>query len=292
MLKQQLYERYLPGYSESKSNEEKQRLWQQAAPETIYQLNSELQKLHGEGADFLSLSDPMRAQLGVSIWPDLLAMDIAFWREHQHWLMHNDIPPTSFKRVNDSSLNCKIPQNYINQYNGEHLRLYYQSQLVYGRLYSALHYILNHVKSAIDTWIEERYPYQLPSELYFPSDDEQPTRSQITYRRSDNFNYQSLKRYFNQHYSSWLGEQYLNWMLELNQQLNRQTAATYIVEYCDAHGSPCVDFICKNESTLRMIRPDHFVEDMLQMASSTHYLEHEVQLVALDIEKRCRAEGW
>ncbi|MDW2406326.1 hypothetical protein R7042_29485, partial [Vibrio sp. 1262-1] len=87
-------------------------------------------------------------------------------------------------------------------------------------------------------------------------------------------------------------EQYLNWMFELNTQLSHQTAATYIIEYEDELGIPRVDFICKNENTLRMIRPAHFVEDMRQMVSSTDYLDHQVQQVALRIERQCRAKGW
>lgn len=78
MLEERLYERYLPGYLESNSEEEKQRLWQQADPNTIYQLNSELQKLHGEGNDLISFSDSNRSHLPITAWPDMLSADIAF----------------------------------------------------------------------------------------------------------------------------------------------------------------------------------------------------------------------
>ncbi|HCH1881360.1 TPA: hypothetical protein NKR12_005472, partial [Vibrio parahaemolyticus] len=165
MLEERLYERYLPGYLESNSEEEKQRLWQQADPNTIYQLNSELQKLHGEGNNLISFSDPHRSHLPITAWPDMLSADIAFWRKHQHWLLQSNEPVTPTNE-DDLSVNYKIPLNYINQYNGEHLRLFYGSRLVYARLFSALHYILNHVKSVIEDWSHDRYPYQLPIELY------------------------------------------------------------------------------------------------------------------------------
>ncbi|EGQ8159777.1 hypothetical protein GUA36_14830 [Vibrio parahaemolyticus] len=291
MLEERLYEHYLPGYLESNSEEEKQRLWQQADPNTIYQLNSDLQKLHGEGNDLISFSDPHRSHLPITAWPDMLSADIAFWRKHQHWLLQSNDPVTPTNE-DDLSVNYKIPLNYINQYNGEHLRLFYGSRLVYARLFSALHYILNHVKSVIEDWSHDRYPYQLPIELYIPTTSEPQSAVRSTYHHFNSANYQSLKNYFQQHYSSWIEEQYLNWMFELNTQLNHQTAATYIVEYEDEFGIPRVDFICKNENTLRMIRPAHFVEDMRQMVSSTDYLDHQVQQVALRIERQCRAKGW
>ena len=285
-LEERLYDYYLPGYSLAHSESERQRLWEQACPETIYQLNAELQLLRGEGADKLSFTRPQRKMpTALRQWSNLLTLDIAHWHQQQPWsvsphLIHSE-PSSAHSRPFSptSRMMSAVPPHYINLYDGEPIRLFYHSYFVYGQLYSALHYILQHAKQALEAWVATRYPYDLLKDLH-------PEQFDSLH------DHDALKTYFHHQYAEWFAEQYLNAMFTLNEHLNLQTAATYIIEYTDQNGCPCVDFICKNNTALSMVRPSHFVEDMQQMANSAQYLDFEVQQLAAEIEKHCREQGW
>ncbi|KHT64173.1 hypothetical protein RJ45_07795 [Photobacterium gaetbulicola] len=294
MCEEQLYERYLPGYMNTNCEQERNRIWEQASAETIYQLSAELQRLRGSGADLISFVHPERSDGPVSAWPDLLSMDIVYWRKHRHWLMEpqNESETSQNSRLGTIGHN-QVPENYINQYIGDDIRLFYNSCFVYGRLYSALHYILALAKRQLDRWAHSLYPYQLKMAPHHSANRTGPSVLNTPLPGGDALgSHASVKAYFHQQYTNWISEQYIEWMIVLNAQLNRQTAATYIHQYTDPNGVPCVDFICKNENTLRMIRPNHFVEDIQQMANSSGFLDHELQQIVARIEKQCRSLGW
>lgn len=296
MSEEQIYERYLPGYSKSMSFSEIQSLMEQVSVDVQYKINAELQQIHGEGDDRLSFENLFRSQNDPLQWPNLLALDVAYW-SRQPWHVANtqlSSEQSSFEigTTKDSEHAHDVPSDYLNLYCGERVRLFYRDRFVYGRLFSALHYVLIHAKLFADHWGQQRYPYQLPMETFIKTSREHGDTSSLTQKLINRKAYQSLREYFNQHYISWVSEHYLDWMIELNTSLNHQTAATYIIEYQNADGLPWVDFICKNEATLRNIRPSHFVEDIDHMRSSETYLEHEVQKMAAQIVDHCRTQGW
>lgn len=281
MSEEQLYQRYLPGYSDAKTDDERQRLWQLASPKTRYLIDCERQQMYGEGSDLISFHDTQRSQLVPTSWPNLLSLDIAHW-QHKHWSPQYQVIQNSHSVLSKTS-----PPNYINQFGGEQIRLFYRSRFVYARLYSALHYILIHAKLMSDQWSQERHPYHLPLELYQPPESIQSSPSMVTEN-----GYQSLRNHFLQSYSDWADDQYFNWLRSFNDELNHQTPAAYIIEYQDKDGMPWIDFICKNENALAIVRPEHFVEDIEQIATSNQFLEHQVQKLAAQIEKSCREQGW
>ncbi|SEF84191.1 hypothetical protein [Vibrio hangzhouensis] len=288
MLEHEVYERYLSGYSSTLTEQEIQALLQKASASEKYQIDRALQPHYGKGADHLSINNPHRANLDFFSWPDLLSIDVAFWQQ-QHWLFSS--PAYAHRLHHNTGLHYSVPDHYVNLYCGETIQLIYHSQFVYARLFSALHYILIHAKLLADHWSLERFPHHLPTELYHPHEvinDKSFDPNKVV----NNQSYQALKQHFLEHYTSWVDEQYLNWIQPLDTTLNKQTAAAYIIEYQDADGLPWVDFICKNNNALQIVRPDHFVEDIENIAASHHYLEHEVQQIAAQFEKHYQSQDW
>nr|WP_086938216.1 hypothetical protein [Thaumasiovibrio occultus] len=296
MSQEQLYQRYLPAMLQAKHEAEKQQLWQRAGPEVRYYIDSEVQKRCGEGADKLTMNS--HATLQPITWPDLLTMDVAYWQQRQ-WrpqqqpaASREQLSPLTSSSTSTSTstsqsrLLASVPPDYINLYVGEPIRLFYHSRLVYGHLYSALHYIVLHAEHMVQRWSQAHFPYQWPHEFYAaPTERVPPTVS-----LSDGHDW--IKPYFLAHCEQWLQTQHFDWLLELNQALNQQTAAAYVIEYQDDKGFPWVDFVCKNEDALRLVRPDHFAEDIDHIAASPDYLSHHVQQFAAQLEKQCRDVGW
>ena len=60
---------------------------------------------------------------------------------------------------------------------------------------------------------------------------------------------------------------------ELNDYLNSQTPATYIIYGIDYDGAQTVDLICKNDQTLSLIRPATFMDDFLPKTQNPAYLD-------------------
>ncbi|GAM64018.1 hypothetical protein JCM19232_3294 [Vibrio ishigakensis] len=168
------------------------------------------------------------------------------------------------------------------------MQLFYDSRFVYARIYTAAHYVLMHAKLLADHWSKERFPHHLPTELYTPPTSERSFSTSLINLDG----YQSLRKHFLQDFSDWSESQHFNWLVELNEEMNKQTAAAYIIEYEDDDGIPWVDFVCKNESALNLVRPAHFVEDIRRITTDNHYIEHQALKLASKIEDECRHKGW
>ncbi|WP_261836649.1 hypothetical protein [Vibrio ishigakensis] len=286
MSEQQLYDRYLPGYTDAHSEDERQRLWFLASPQARYKIHRGLQQRHCEGDDCIRFRDQERAELGPVAWPDLLSLDVALWKSRQ-WnpdffgLESSETPITK----QSVSANNK-PDSYINSYSGERMQLFYESRFVYARIYSAAHYVLMHAKLLAEQWSQERFRHHLPIELYTPSTNERSFTTSLV-----NINgYQSLRKHFLQDFSDWSESQQFNWLIKLNDELNKQTAAAYIIEYEDDDGIPWIDFVCKNDSALNLIRPAHFVEDIQRIAADSTFIEHQALKLASRIEDECKGK--
>lgn len=285
MSEHQLYDRYLPGYTDAHSEDERQRLWFQASAQARYKIHRGLQQQYCEGDDCIRFRNHDRAELGPVDWPDLLSLDVALWKARQ-W---NPSPSRQEEPISKQTVSTQTtPANYINSYDGERMQLFYDSRFVYARIFTAAHYVLMHAKLLSDHWSNERFPHHLPTELYTPPTSERSFSSSLINLDG----YQSLRKHFLQDFSDWSESQHFNWLIELNEEMNKQTAAAYIIEYEDDDGIPWVDFVCKNESALNLVRPAHFIEDIRRIASDNHYIEHQALKLASRIEDECRHKGW
>lgn len=260
------------------------------APESTYRSHAEYQLRCGEGSDLLSLTEPKRAATSLAQWPDLLSFDIAYWNDQQAEIIrlgHNHAPIVL--QQHRPGFIASLPEGYLNQFRGEWIRLYYHNRFVYGNLYSAQHYIMFKALVAVAAWLNSRYPHQLQRDSQLLAHDR---CSNEAFHRESHFGYESIKNYFISHCSDWISAHYFDLSCELNTQLNQQTPATFIIEYLNSHGLPCVDFVCKNQTALRMVRPANFVEDMQSMVTDAQYLQFKIQQMAAKIAREIRSVGW
>lgn len=259
-------------------------------PYALYLSHAAQQLESGEGDDLISLTDPRRTASSFVHWPDLLSFDIAYWNDQQAPIMQLGRNQSQFTaQQNNPSYIPTPPDAYINKFRGEWIRLYYHDHFVYGNLYSALHYIINRALVAVKTWLDRRFPFQLQRDSQQLPHNADENRA---YHKENHFSDELVKSYFLSHYSDWINAHLFELTVELNHHLNHQTPATYVIEYENAKGLPCVDFVCKNQHALRLIRPAHFVEDMQHMIGDVRYLESKVQELAAKIENEIHALGW
>lgn len=259
-------------------------------PGSLYLLHAEQQLECGEGKDLISLNEPRRKAKSLVRWPDLLSLDIAYWNDQQAPIMQlgRDHRQITANQSNPKYIST-IPDSYINEFRGEWIRLLYNGHFVYGNLYSALHYIIKWALAAVKTWLDRRFPFQLQRDSQLLPYN---VGNNLAYHQENHFSNELVKTYLTSHYCDWINTHLFDLTIELNHHLNHQTPATYIIEYVNAKGLPCVDFVCKNQDALRLIRPSHFVEDMQSMICDTRYLEHKAQELAAKIENEIRELGW
>ncbi|MBY5944388.1 hypothetical protein [Photobacterium rosenbergii] len=259
-------------------------------PYALYLSHAALQLERGEGKDLITLQEPRRKANTLARWPDLLSFDIAYWSDQQSQIFQlgreTCSPPIQQHTPGSKPI---IPGGYINELRGEWIRLFYNGRLVYGNLYSALHYIINWAQVAVETWLNRRFPFQLQRDSQLLPHS---AAGHQAYHKENFYNDQLVKTYLANHYHDWLNEHLFDFTFELNQYLDQQTPATYVIEYKNAKGLPCIDFVCKNQHAMRLVRPAHFVEDIQNMICDSRYLEHKAQELAARIENEIRALGW
>ncbi|MGL6313865.1 hypothetical protein [Vibrio sp. WXL103] len=265
----------------------------QQEPQLIYQAHAASQLELGEGRDRITLNEPRRPQTSILEWPNLLTLDIAYWNRQLHEinkLGQSDVAIGG--QDSEHGLNITAPDGYLNQLRGEWIRLFYYQRFVYGNLYSALHYIMYKALVEVAAWLHARYPFQFLSRHQLLPHDGAKLASESALHQEGQFSYESLKAYFISHYSEWINAHYFELIEELNTHLNQQTPATYVIEYLNSQGLPCVDFVCKNQQAMRLVRTEYFVEDMLSMKCDSQYLDFKIQQLAAKIENEIRSLGW
>ena len=260
-------------------------------PSSTYEMHANTQLECGEGSDLISLHEPRRTGQAIGQWPDLLSFDIAYWIALRKEL--NAITRSSnnddYEHLYDPRFIQGVPNEYQNQLRGEWIRLYYNNRFAYGNLYSAAHFVMFKALLQVTAWQNSRFPFQLQQDSHFLPHD---AHGYEALHRESYFNYESIKAYFGSHCSDWLSEHYLDFFTDLNDQLNQQTPATFVLEYLNSKGLPCVDFICKNEQSMRMVRPAHFVEDIQHMKGDPNYLDFKAQQLAAKIANEIRSMGF
>ncbi|MDW6002323.1 hypothetical protein [Vibrio mangrovi] len=263
-----ILEHYMPGFTHL-SEEEADQYWFEASPQTVYQTNMALQKLRGKGKNFLSMFEASRAD--ICDFPDLLCYDIPYWEYQKHCIESWDNPdPEKTNRLrilmNIPCFHREIPAGYSCTFNDEWIRLFMNGQMVYGSLYSASHYILSKIEEAVNSWIEQCYPHQVQMDVHLDRSDDNCI--QVSFDSNHIFNYQQThkaKKECRRLYSA-LSE-------KLEQELNRQIPATYLIEFIDSDGSPQADFVFKNNQTLSLVCPVRFLEDFTRLTQSNHQLD-------------------
>lgn len=258
-----------------------------------YQSHAASQIELGEGQDRITLNEPRRPQTSIVEWPNLLTFDIAYWNRQLHEInkLGRRDGVIGFE-ASKYALNMTAPNCYVNQLRGEWIRLFYRQRFVYGNLYSALHYIMYKAFVEVAAWLHARYPFQFLSSHQLLPHNGATLAGERALHQEGQFSYESLKAYFISHYSEWINAHYFELIDELNIHLNQQTPATYVIEYLNSHGLPCVDFVCKNQQAMRLVRAEYFVEDMLSMRCDSQYLDFKIQQLAAKIENEIRLLGW
>lgn len=278
-----IYKIHLDKYLSARSTLEREQLLGQLTDCERYQVESKLQRYIGVGEDFFSFESAKRQK--DPIYDNLLNQDIPLWQREC-----SPFSTPSYTKAHLKNINLKVPAEYTNQYMGEPIKLYYQSSLVYGHLYSAVHYILHAVMQNVKAWGDAKYCHAINNEL-----------NDIHARRKHNLismstvntdDYSQLKAYFQNHYSEWFSLHYMDWFLEVNEKLNHQTPSTFVREFRDSQNLPHVEFICKNQGSLRMVRPHHFVQDVTKMLSPIQYLDYEIDKLTGKVVKQCLKKGW
>ncbi|MDG3085292.1 hypothetical protein P7F88_03905 [Vibrio hannami] len=271
--KEAILERYLPGITRLPEEEADTR-WRDASADITYKINSELQRLRGKGKDYLSVNELSRAERNICDYPDLLSYDVPHWRFQQYCIQSwENRDEAEEKRLTDAmevpAFVRKAPEGYISEYKGEWIRLFVDKRFVYGNLYSAVHYIFDKVEEIVEQWIEQRYPYETQANSYL-NQQEKPCPD--TYRVEFTHNHpENHERAF----AARAEFRKLYWKLlpELNAQLNRQAPATYRMDSTDYDGSPMTDFVCRNTSTLSLIRPKTFLDDFMALTRNPEELD-------------------
>ncbi|WP_162674549.1 hypothetical protein [Vibrio variabilis] len=136
------------------------------------------------------------------------------------WHRQHDQNTRAADNCQSVSAETFIPEEYISQLKGDWIRLFYRDQLVYGHLYSALHYIMRGALFDVARWVESRFPYQLQRDCHLL-----PHNSTLDpkYYLQAHFGHESVRPYFTAHCSDWLSHHYPDFMLDLHQQLEQQT---------------------------------------------------------------------
>ncbi|MDE1317822.1 hypothetical protein L9X50_07350 [Vibrio aestuarianus] len=249
-----IIETYLPGYTQADETT-RQMLWDEASADTLYQLNAEIQLRRGKGADKLSMCEWGREEQEIGLYGDLLSYDIEFWHKQQRAIDNQYNPDEHEQNPQGLRVMSTTPHDYLSLYRGDWIRLFYQGQFTYGNLYSATNFILEEVEERIEQWLETHYPYQVAITV------EQGSQAHDNRAMFSNDNpvhqrhYLDVKRYLQDHYAQF--------QHQLTSKLNREPVATYLIERKDDGGHPIVDFICHNDTTLRLVRPCSFVKDMI-----------------------------
>lgn len=269
-----IIETYLPGYTQA-DEATRHTLWDEASADTLYQLNAEIQLRRGLGADKLSMCEWGREEPEIGLYADLLSYDIAYWHQQQHAVdnQHSLVEPEH--NLQGLQVMPTTPHDYMSLYRGDWIRLFYQGQFTYGNLYCATHFILEEVEERIEQWLETHYPYQVTMTVEQGS-LENDNRSRLS---NDNpmhqQHYLDVKRYLQDHYAQF--------QHQLTSKLNKEPVATYLIERKDDDGHPMVDFICHNDTTLRLVRPLSFVKDMTRYQKNANALTTYID----ELERRC-----
>ena len=278
-----IYQRHISEYLSANSVLQKEQLLLQLTQHERYEMESELQEYIGVGEDFFSFESTKRQK--DPVYDNLLIQDIPLWQRE-----YPSFYSASCEKTNIKNINLKVPPQYTNQYMGDPIKLYYQSSLVYGHLYTAVHYILHSVMQNVRAWGDAKYCHAINNEL---NDIHVRQKHNLMSMSGVNTNdYSQLKTYFQSHYADWFSLHYMDWFLEINDNLNHQTPSTFVREFKDSQNLPHVEFICKNHGALRMVRPRHFVQDVTRILSTNHYLDYEIDKFTSRLVKQCRKKGW
>jgi hypothetical protein len=131
------------------------------------------------------------------------------------------------------------------------------------------------VEERIEAWLEKHYSYNVSMTV---EPESLPNNHRTTFT-SDNPVHQQhhldAKRYHQDHYAQF--------QHQLTIKLNKEPVATYIIEHKDDEGHPLVDFICHNDTTLRLVRPMSFVKDMTRYQKNVDALTSYID----DLERTC-----
>ncbi|GIA57930.1 hypothetical protein L4F31_07095 [Vibrio paracholerae] len=269
-----IIETYLPGYTQA-NEATRHALWDEASADTLYQLNAEIQLRRGMGADKLSMCEWGREEQEIGLYADLLSYDIEFWHQQQRAIDNQYNPDEPEQNPQGLRVMSTTPHDYLSLYRGDWIRLFYQGQFTYGNLYCATHFILEELEEKIEQWLETHYPYQVTMTL------EQGSQMHDNRARLSNDNpvhqqrYRDVKLYIQDHHAQF--------QHQLTSKLNKEPVATYIIERTDDDGHPMVDFICHNDTTLRLVRPLSFVKDMRRYQKNVDALTPYID----ELERAC-----
>jgi hypothetical protein len=198
-------------------------------------------------------------------YTDLLSYDIVHWASQQKHIHNTDYPLDLARDAQNLNVIQTTPENYVSLYYGDWFRLFYRDKFTYGNLYSAVNFILDEVEERVEQWLEANYPYSIKMEV---QPGEQADSNNVTLTPDHQGNRDkavAIKVALLPHYQEY--------RKELNERLNHDPVATYIIESLDEEGFPTVDFICHNDTTLRLVRPLRFVTDMTRYQKPVELLD-------------------
>ncbi|EOX3436738.1 hypothetical protein ACPFUQ_001916 [Vibrio cholerae] len=269
-----IIETYLPGYTQA-DEATRQMLWDEASADTLYQLNAEIQLLRGKGADKLSMCEWGREEKEIGLYGDLLSYDIEFWHQQQRAIDNQYNPDEPEQNPQGLRVMSTTPHDYLSLYRGDWIRLFYQGQFTYGNLYSATNFILEELEERIEQWLETHYPYHVTITVELGSQAHDNRAMFSNDNPVHQRHYLDVKRY--------LQDYYAQFQHQLTSKLNREPVATYLIERKDDGGHPIVDFICHNDTTLRLVRPCSFVKDMMRYQKNVDTLTPYID----ELERTC-----
>lgn len=257
--KQQILEAYFPGIA-SLNSDDADNVYLEASDVQKKEYIAECQKLYVKGKDHLTMNEPFRPERDICDFPDLLSYDIPYWQYQE------SLDDAILAEMETPKYIAKAPDKYISKFCGDWVRLYIDGTFYYGSLYTAMHFILSTVEENVNSWIEQRYPYQLQLNTY--QCDNQKGYVSVEFATNNESNNKQSSR------ARCVMRDFLNDLSpELNDYLNAQTPATYIIYGVDYDGAPTVDLICKNNQTLSLIRPATFMDDFLPKTQNPAYLD-------------------
>ncbi len=259
-----IIEKHLPGYKIA-TDDEQSVLWDPASPQVIYELNADIQLERGQGLDKLSMCELGREDEQMGNYTDLLSYDLIHWVGQQNRIF-NKFPEVEFGNDEQGLKMVRTtPSDYINQYSGNWFRLFYREKFTYGNLYSAVHFILEQVEERVGELLESKYPYTVVMKM---ESSELLDENSITITADNDENLDQVVDI-----KLGLRPNCLQFQSELNHRLNGEPVATYIIERQDDDGFPSVDFVCHNDTALRLVRPLRFVKDMTRYQKSREVLD-------------------
>ena len=257
--KQQILEAYFPGIS-SLNDDDADNVYLDASDAQKHKYLAECQKLYVKGRDHLTMNEPLRPERDICDFPDLLSYDIPYW---QYQESHDD---AILEEMKTPKYIAKAPDKYVSKFYGDWVRLYIDGIFYYGSLYTAMHFILLALEETVTSWIEQRYPYQLQLNTYQCENQKGCVSVEFATNNESNDKQSSRARSVMWDFLKELAP-------ELNDYLNSQTPATYMIYGVDCEGAPTVDLICKNDQTLSLIRPATFMDDFLPKTQNPAYLD-------------------